>query len=57
VDPNQTIELIAAREGKSERSIRMTMSLAFIAPPIVAAIDGKLPRGFGAKGLMDLPMV
>jgi len=58
MDPNQTIELIAAREGKSERSIRMTLSLAFIAPPIVvAAIEGRLPRGFGAKRLMDLPMV
>jgi site-specific DNA recombinase len=44
--------------GKSERSIRMTLSLAFIAPPIVvAAIEGRLPRGFGAKRLMDLPMV
>jgi hypothetical protein len=31
MDPNQTIELIAAREGKSKRSIRMTLSLAFIA--------------------------
>jgi site-specific DNA recombinase len=58
MDPNQTIELIAARKGKSERSIRMTLSLAFIAPPIVvAAIEGRLPRGFGAKRLMDLPMV
>ena len=58
MDPNQTIELIAASEGKSERSIRMTLSLAFIAPPIVvAAIEGRLPRGFGAKRLMDLPMV
>jgi site-specific DNA recombinase len=58
MDHNQTIELIAAREGKSERSIRMTLSLAFIAPPIVvAAIEGRLPRGFGAKRLMDLPMV
>jgi site-specific DNA recombinase len=58
MDPNQTIELIAAREGKSERSIRMTLSLAFIAPPIViAAIEGRLPRGFGVKRLMDLPAV
>jgi site-specific DNA recombinase len=57
-DPDQTIELIAAREGKSERSIRMTLSLAFVAPPIVAAaIEGRLPRGFGSKRLMDLPMV
>jgi hypothetical protein len=57
-DPNQTIELIAAREHKNERSIRMTLSLAFVAPPIVAAaIEGRLPRGFGSKRLMDLPMV
>jgi site-specific DNA recombinase len=57
MNPNQTIELIAARENKSARSIRMTLSLAFIAPPIVvAAIEGRLPRGFGAKRLMDLPM-
>jgi site-specific DNA recombinase len=57
-DPHQTIEVIAAREHKSERSIRMTLSLAFVAPPIVAAaIEGRLPRGFGSKRLMDLPMV
>jgi site-specific DNA recombinase len=57
-DPHQTIEVIAARERKSERSIRMTLSLAFVAPPIVAAaIEGRLPRGFGSKRLMDLPMV
>jgi site-specific DNA recombinase len=55
-DPNQTIELIAAKENKSDRSIRMTLSLAFVAPPIVAAaIEGRLPRGFGSKRLMDLP--
>jgi hypothetical protein len=36
----------------------MTLSLAFVAPPIVAAaIEGRLPRGFGAKRLMDLPIV
>jgi site-specific DNA recombinase len=58
MDPNQTIESIAACEHKSERSIRMTLSLAFVAPPIVAAaIEGRLPRGFGAKRLMDLPFV
>ncbi len=57
-DSGRTIESLAAREGKSERSIRMTLSLAFIAPPIVvAAIEGRLPRGFGVKRLMDLPMV
>jgi site-specific DNA recombinase len=57
-DPDQTIETIAGREHKSERSIRMTLSLAFVAPPIVAAaIEGRLPRGFGTKRLMDLPML
>jgi site-specific DNA recombinase len=57
-DPHQTIEVIAAREHRSERSIRMTLSLAFVAPSIVAAaIEGHLPRGFGSKRLMDLPTV
>jgi site-specific DNA recombinase len=57
-DPDQTIEAIAGRERRSERSIRMTLSLAFVAPPIVAAaIEGRLPRGFGTKRLMDLPIV
>ena len=56
-DPCQSIEMLAARDGKSERSIRMTLSLAFVAPPIVAAaIEGRLPRGFGTKRLMDLPI-
>jgi site-specific DNA recombinase len=53
VDPHQTIEAIAAREHKSDRSIRVTLSLAFVAPPIVAeAIKGRLPRGFGSKRLI-----
>ena len=56
-DSDRTIESLAAREGKTERSIRMTLSLAFVAPPIVkAAIEGRLPRGFGVKRLIDLPM-
>ncbi len=56
-DPRQTLELLASREGKSERSIRMTLSLAFLAPDIVkAAVEGRLPRGFGLKRLVDLPM-
>ena len=50
------IEAIAAREGLNERSARMTLSLAFLAPDIVkAAVDGTLPRGFGVSRLMDLP--
>jgi site-specific DNA recombinase len=50
------IEPIAAREGVSERSARMGLSLAFLAPDIVqAAVDGTLPRGLGVSRLMDMP--
>ena len=50
------IETIAARENLSERSARMGMTLAFLAPDIVqAAIDGTLARGFGMSRLIDLP--
>jgi DNA invertase Pin-like site-specific DNA recombinase len=50
------IEAIAAREGVSERSARMGLSLAFLAPDIVqAAVEGTLPRGFGVSRLMDMP--
>jgi site-specific DNA recombinase len=56
-DPRQSVEAIAAREGKTERSIRMTLSLAFLAPAIVkAGIEGRLPRGFGVTRLTDPPM-
>ena len=52
-----TIGSLAAGEGKTERWIRRTISLAFLCPALVkAAIDGRLPRGFGVKRLMDLPM-
>jgi site-specific DNA recombinase len=55
--PNQTIETLAAREVKTERSIRMTVSLAFLCPTLVkAAIEGRLPRGFGVRRLIDLPI-
>jgi hypothetical protein len=50
-------ESIAAREKKTERSIRMTPSLAFLSPALVkAAIEGWLSRGFGVKRLKDRPM-
>jgi site-specific DNA recombinase len=56
-DPRLALESIASREDKTERSIRMTLSLAFLAPEIVkAAVEGRLPRGFGLKRLVDLPM-
>jgi site-specific DNA recombinase len=52
-----TLESLASREGRSVRSIRMILSLAFLAPEIVkAAVEGRLPRGFGLKRLVDLPM-
>jgi site-specific DNA recombinase len=36
----------------------MTLSLAFLAPGIVeAAIEGRLPRGFGVMRLTDPPRV
>jgi site-specific DNA recombinase len=56
-DPRLTLESIASREDKSERSIRMTLSLAFLAPEIVkTAVEGRLPRGFGLKRLVEPPM-
>jgi hypothetical protein len=56
-DSGQTLETLAMREGKTERSIRMTLSLAFLAPDIVKAeVEGRLPRGHSLKRLVDLPM-
>jgi site-specific DNA recombinase len=56
-DPTKSIESLAVREGKSERSIRMTLSLAFLSPLLVeAAMEGRLPRGFSVKRLTDLPI-
>src|ERR1700722_16370983 len=45
-DARVTLESLASREGRTVRSIRMTLSLAFLAPEIVkAAVEGRLPRG------------
>jgi hypothetical protein len=56
--PTQTIESLAVRAAKSERSIRMTLSLAFLSPVLAkAAMEGRLPRGFCIKRLTDLPML
>ncbi len=47
---------IASREDRSERSVMMTVSLAFVCPQIIeAAVAGRLPRGIGITRLMDLP--
>jgi site-specific DNA recombinase len=46
---------IAAREGRSMRSVNMMISLAFVAPDIIeAAVAGRLPRGIGVTRLVDL---
>jgi hypothetical protein len=56
-DSELTLESLALREGKTDRSIRMTLSLAFLAPNIVRAeVEGSLPRGYRLKRLVDLPM-
>jgi site-specific DNA recombinase len=56
-DRGLSLESSGSRGGKRGRSIRMTLSLAFLAPEIVkAAVEGRLPRGFGLKRLVDLPM-
>jgi site-specific DNA recombinase len=51
------ITALAARQKVSEKTVRSTLSLAFLTPDIVqAAIDGKLPRGLGVTQMSDLPM-
>lgn len=51
------LDAIAQRESRSERSVRMIFSLAFLSPNIVsAAIAGTLPRGLGLSDMTDLPM-
>ena len=47
---------LATREDLTERSVRMTLSLAHLSPAIIRAIvDGRLPRGIGTARLADLP--
>jgi DNA invertase Pin-like site-specific DNA recombinase len=49
-------ETLATREHRSERSVRMTLLLAFLSPKVVEAIRaGSLPRGIGITRLADLP--
>ena len=51
------IAVIAKKHNVSERTVRSTLSLAFLAPDIVqAAIDGRLPRGLGVSQMTDLPV-
>jgi DNA-binding CsgD family transcriptional regulator len=51
-----TIEQIAIRQKCSIRQINLTLSMAFLAPPLVkATIEGRLPRGIGITELRDAP--
>src|SRR5262249_21135894 len=51
-DASIAVESIAKREKCSVRQVNMTISLAFLAPNLVkAAIEGRLPRGFGVTRL------
>ena len=48
---------IALHERCSERAVRITLSLAFLAPAIVrAAVEGRLPYGLTASRFSELPM-
>ncbi len=45
---------IAVREGCSDRSVRMTLSLAFLNPKLVtAAVEGRLPGSAGSATFFD----
>jgi hypothetical protein len=51
-----SLETIARREDCSPRKVTMTISLAFLSPPLVkAALEGRLPRGIGVTRLCDMP--
>jgi site-specific DNA recombinase len=53
----ETTSEIARREGRSERSVRMTLSLAFLAPEVVrAAVRGELQAGCGSAIFADAPL-
>ncbi len=48
---------IATRECCSERSVRMTLSLAFLSPVLVkSAIEGTLPYGVGTTQFIEPPL-
>ena len=54
----ESINALAAREGRSARSVTMLLSLAFLAPDLVRAIvDNRMPPGVGLTNLVNLPIV
>jgi site-specific DNA recombinase len=51
------VDRIAKRENCTIRQVNRTVTLAFLAPPLVqAAVEGRLPRGIGVASLRDLPV-
>jgi hypothetical protein len=47
-------EHLAKRERCTVRQVNLTLSLAFLAPPLVkAAVEGRLPRGVNIERLRD----
>ena len=47
---------IALYERCSERAVRITLSLGFLAPAIVrAAVEGRLPYGLNTSSFSELP--
>ena len=47
---------ISAREGCTERYVRLILPLAFLAPKVVkAALDGRLPDTYGVSRLAANP--
>jgi site-specific DNA recombinase len=52
-----SIDAIATREACSKRHVHMTISLAFLAPSLVAAaVEGRLSHGIGVARLFDAPV-
>lgn len=53
-----SLEALAVRESLSNRSVRMTLSLALLAPDVVRSIaEGTMRRGIGLTVLSDLPAI
>ena len=49
---------IARHERCSERAVRITLSLAFLAPAVVrAAVEGRLPYGLNTSSFSELPIL
>ena len=57
-EPDLSLTAIAHSERRTQRSVRLTLSLAFLGPALAEAAMGRAPaarlRGFGLKRLIDL---